>query len=645
MGKLRQSTAKIQEILDQADGIREALEKKADPADWNASEGELGYIKNRTHYKKYSLIDDDRIVSMNDVCITINLDYIGAVALVENLLWSDNLVFYSDYNGQWDFDWDTEIFFTAEVNNNLLTISSDTDLNWSEWLYTRIMKVDVLCISEDYIPTSIRSGAAKGATALQSVPAEYVTETELTNKGYATTFALEAKVDKVTGKQLSTEDFTTALKTKLEGLSNYNDVEISTAVSNLQTQLNTLVSGNANDAINSFNEIIAFLDGVKDTQDLSSIIASIEQQIAGKQATISDLDTIRAGASKGATAIQSVKTINGQSIVGSGDITIEGGEADWNAKEGEDGYIKNKPFYDTIDQKFDANKFSYDKDREEFFLDLYSLPGDVIYIKYKTEEDSSSYRVQSFSVEYGYDFDLFHYVAWDVRGKIKENEEGHAVLVLDMLTESDRRFLQPILNEFLSYCLRWESDDIDVIKTIDEYYIPYNIARTDDLKKKQDNISDLAAIRSGASKGATAIQSVKTINGQSIVGSGDITIQGGGGDNVYVTEFTVNELEDLAYNPDNGIQIHKERLLSALEAHKVIVVPYAANDGYIGYAIANGYAEDLLYLNIPLVNGAVIHIEQDVYSEHILGQEVKIAQQAYMWDVEALISSALNTAV
>ena len=152
---------------------------------------------------------------------------------------------------------------------------------------------------------AIRSGAAAGATALQSVPAEYVTETELTNKGYATTSALENKVDKVFGKQLSTEDFTTALKEKLEGLSNYNDEEISAAVSSLQIQIDYLVSGNANDAINSFNEIIAFLDGVKDTQDLAGIIASIEQQIAAKQTTISDLDTIRSGAALGATALQS----------------------------------------------------------------------------------------------------------------------------------------------------------------------------------------------------------------------------------------------------------------------------------------------------------------------------------------------------
>lgn len=90
------------------------------------------------------------------------------------------------------------------------------------------------------------------------------------------------KVDKVDGKQLSTEDFTTAFKNKLSGLNNYDDTIINQAIQSLQTQLNTLVSGNASDAINSFNEIIAFLDGIKDNQDLSSIIASIEQHIAAK---------------------------------------------------------------------------------------------------------------------------------------------------------------------------------------------------------------------------------------------------------------------------------------------------------------------------------------------------------------------------
>lgn len=94
--------------------------------------------------------------------------------------------------------------------------------------------------------------------------------------------AVNNKVDKVDGKQLSTEDFTTLLKQKLDGLSNYDDTEIQEAVSKLRTDLDTLVSGDTTTAIKTFNEVIAFLDGIQDTQDLSSIIASIEQQISAK---------------------------------------------------------------------------------------------------------------------------------------------------------------------------------------------------------------------------------------------------------------------------------------------------------------------------------------------------------------------------
>lgn len=92
------------------------------------------------------------------------------------------------------------------------------------------------------------------------------------------------KVAKVEGKQLSTEDFTTALKQKLEGLNNYDDTSIVQAVESLQNQFNALVGGDASEAIESFNEVIAFLANVLDTESLSAIIASIEKQIADTQA-------------------------------------------------------------------------------------------------------------------------------------------------------------------------------------------------------------------------------------------------------------------------------------------------------------------------------------------------------------------------
>ena len=139
---------------------------------------------------------------------------------------------------------------------------------------------------------------------------EYVTEEELEGKGYAVARnvanALATKVTAVKGKGLSTEDFTTEFKDKLEALSNYDDSEIAEAVEKLRSDIDTLVGGDTTKAIESFNEIIAFLKGIEDGQSLDSIIASIEQQIASKQETITDLATIREGASKGATAVQGV---------------------------------------------------------------------------------------------------------------------------------------------------------------------------------------------------------------------------------------------------------------------------------------------------------------------------------------------------
>lgn len=118
------------------------------------------------------------------------------------------------------------------------------------------------------------------------------------------------KVDKVSGKGLSTEDFTTLLKTKLEGLENYDDTTLTNAINSLETRLNTLVSGDTSTAIESFNEVVAFLENLTDTQDLSSIIASIEQQINTKQDKVNDLEDIRSGASLGKTSLQEHQDIS-----------------------------------------------------------------------------------------------------------------------------------------------------------------------------------------------------------------------------------------------------------------------------------------------------------------------------------------------
>lgn len=130
---------------------------------------------------------------------------------------------------------------------------------------------------------------------------------------------VDEKVDKVEGKGLSTEDFTTALRNKLEALQNYDDTVISAAIAKLRNDFDTLVESDTSGAIDKFNEIIAFLDGIEDSESLDSIIASIELQIAGKQSAIDDLDAIREGVAKGKTSVQKIK-VNGKEVAPSNGV-------------------------------------------------------------------------------------------------------------------------------------------------------------------------------------------------------------------------------------------------------------------------------------------------------------------------------------
>lgn len=92
--------------------------------------------------------------------------------------------------------------------------------------------------------------------------------------------ALDGYVQKVDGKGLSTNDYTNEDKTKLDGLNNYDDTLIQQQINSLTDTLNTLVNDNATEAIDAFNEIVAFLANINDRQTLEGIINGINQAIA-----------------------------------------------------------------------------------------------------------------------------------------------------------------------------------------------------------------------------------------------------------------------------------------------------------------------------------------------------------------------------
>ena len=93
------------------------------------------------------------------------------------------------------------------------------------------------------------------------------------------TESVNTKVDKIEGKQLSQEDFTTFFKNKLESLNNYDDTELSNKINTLRSDLDTLVGGDTSEAIETFNEIIAFLEEIEDKENLLSLLVTVESKI------------------------------------------------------------------------------------------------------------------------------------------------------------------------------------------------------------------------------------------------------------------------------------------------------------------------------------------------------------------------------
>lgn len=91
--------------------------------------------------------------------------------------------------------------------------------------------------------------------------------------------ALVEYVRKVAGKDLSSNDFTDELKLRLESLENYDDTAIQAAVAAVSSRVDTLVGTSAGEAIDTFNEIEAFLAGITDKETLVGLLNDLRSEI------------------------------------------------------------------------------------------------------------------------------------------------------------------------------------------------------------------------------------------------------------------------------------------------------------------------------------------------------------------------------
>ena len=193
---------------------------------------------------------------------------------------------------------------------------------------------------------------------------------------------------------------------------------------------------------------------------------------------------------------QNIKTINGQDILGSGDITISGGDIDTsNFATKQELATKQDTISDLSTIRSNAEKGASAVQPSS----LAKVATSGSYNDLSNKPTIPSAVTESTVSGWGFTKNTGTVTGVKVNGSTKSPSSG-TVDIGNVVTSVKINGLSKSPSSGVV--------DLGTVIT--------------DISGKQDKITDLETIRSGAAKGATAIQEVKTINGESIVGSGNI---------------------------------------------------------------------------------------------------------------------------
>ena len=214
---------------------------------------------------------------------------------------------------------------TANVTTSLALKANTTDVNTSLGLKANTTDVNT-------------------ALNLKANTADITTSLNLKANTTDVNTSLATKVDKVTGKDLSTNDYTTAEKTKLAAITGTNtgDQDLSALATNTAlalkantTDVNTALNSKANTA-----DVTTSLNLKANTIDVNTSLATKVDKVTGKDLSTNDYTTAEktklaaitgtntgdqtniTGNAATATKLATAKNINGVAFDGSADITI-----------------------------------------------------------------------------------------------------------------------------------------------------------------------------------------------------------------------------------------------------------------------------------------------------------------------------------
>ena len=435
---------------------------------------------------------------------------------------------------------------------------------------------------------TIRSGASKGATALQSVPSGYATEQWVNEQGFlkehqnisnlATKDELNAKQDTINDLEtirsgaalgataLQAVPDTYALKTDI--LSAKTDTRYTT-----YDVQNPVLSGNTiilqNEVTDSRKYHTLGFDKTAETTEIGQVIK---------------YSIFNGEFDENGNSIISTNFDNNQNIpLDFSHITDDGDQIIIHYT----GSFANNDYETGTRTEGDSFEATITYNRNTKQLNASDDANVTIY--QFTRSDTSEYIFNQNNKEFScYMLPDGAYLIWNIGDMSSQHYYRYNVstqgnlFVGETTTTTQTSRLPQNKNEFFRYENDVKAyiltDKNTTFKTINGQQITGNgnieLATKDELNEKQNIIPDLYSIRSGAALGATALQSVpdtyalkseipdistkqdtlvsgtniKTINGNSLLGSGDITIEGGSG-NVDLSDYYTKSETNALVNP------------------------------------------------------------------------------------------------
>lgn len=172
MGKLTQSTAEIQEILNGYNALKEQVEKLAPTPDWSAEYGAHGFIANKPisliHNKRYNL-QPEVALGVYDFNRTDNYVYVS----VQGEVGSSNIPFF--FNGcidEWDANGDV-LTHEIGIKDGSYRNTVHVELNTSDKTVT-VYDSNIDGISHLYVTISEYEGAVMEEEASRTLPDECI---------------------------------------------------------------------------------------------------------------------------------------------------------------------------------------------------------------------------------------------------------------------------------------------------------------------------------------------------------------------------------------------------------------------------------------------------------------------------------------